>query len=289
MKEKKEIMSKLERLDKKGESTRLLPHEVDIKHCLNVWLIQMLREEEIRWYQRSKANNLLQGDNNTKYFHMVVNGKNRKSWIFQLEEGDRIIKGNEPLKSYITDYYKSLFGLSDGGQFFRDNDRRSDIIQISQEDNEKLTTSFTEQEVKEAIFQMKHNKAPGPDGFPVEFYQIFWEIIKGDLMALFKDFYDDKLPLFSLNFGIITLLLKQREATLLLSIFKDFYDDKLPLFSLNFGIITLLLKQREATHIKHFQPICLLNVSLKFFTKVSVNRMTGIATKLINPSQTDLS
>jgi hypothetical protein len=42
----------------------------------------MLREEEIRWYQRSKANNLLQGDNNTKYFHMVVNGKNRKSWIF---------------------------------------------------------------------------------------------------------------------------------------------------------------------------------------------------------------
>jgi hypothetical protein len=182
-----------------------------------------------------------------------------------------------------------LFGLSDGGQFFRDNDRQSDIIQISQEDNEKLTTSFTEQEVKEAIFQMKHNKAPGPDGFPVEFYQIFWEIIKGDLMALFKDFYDDKLPLFSLNFRIITLLLKQREATLLLSIFKDFYDDKLPLFSLNFGIITLLLKQREATHIKHFQPICLLNVSLKFFTKVSVNRMTGIATKLINPSQADLS
>jgi hypothetical protein len=59
-----------------------------------------------------------------------------------------------------------------------------------------------------------------------------------------------------------------------------------PLFSLNFGIITLLPKQKGATHIKQFHPIYLLNVSFKIFTKVVVNRMTGIATKLINPSQT---
>jgi hypothetical protein len=55
---------------------------------------------------------------------------------------------------------------------------------------------------------MKHNKAPGPDGFPAEFYQKFWETIKGDLMALIEDFYEEKMPLFSLNFGIITLLQK---------------------------------------------------------------------------------
>jgi hypothetical protein len=71
-----------------------------------------------------------------------------------------------------------------------------------------------------------------------------------------------------------------------MALFHDFYEDKLPLFSLNFGIITLLPKQKEAMHIKHFRPICLLNVSFKIFIKVVVNRMTGIATKLINPSQT---
>jgi hypothetical protein len=60
---------------------------------------------------------------------------------------------------------------------------------------------------------MKHNKASCPDGFPTEFYQAFWEVIKGDLMALFKDFHEGRLPLFSLNFGIITLLPKQKEAT----------------------------------------------------------------------------
>jgi hypothetical protein len=60
---------------------------------------------------------------------------------------------------------------------------------------------------------MKHNKSPGPNGFPVEFYQIFWEIIKEDLMALFKEFHDGTLPLSHLNYGIITLLPKLEEAT----------------------------------------------------------------------------
>ena len=36
-----------------------------------------------------------------------------------------------------------------------------------------LVEKFTEEEVKNAIFQMEHNKTPGPDGFPLEFYQVF--------------------------------------------------------------------------------------------------------------------
>jgi hypothetical protein len=71
-----------------------------------------------------------------------------------------------------------------------------------------------------------------------------------------------------------------------MDLFKDFHEGNLPLFSLNFGIITLLPKQEDVTHIKQFQPICLLNVSFKIFTKVAVNRMIGIADKLVSRSQT---
>ena len=53
--------------------------------------------------------------------------------------------------------------------------------QISQEENEILTQAFSENEVFEAIKQMEHNKALGPDGLPVEFYQKCWHIIKVDL------------------------------------------------------------------------------------------------------------
>jgi hypothetical protein len=71
---------------------------VDLKHCLKAWLIQLLREEEIRWYERLKSDKILQGDSNTKYFHLVANDKHRKTHIFQLEDDGQIIKGEEPLK-----------------------------------------------------------------------------------------------------------------------------------------------------------------------------------------------
>jgi hypothetical protein len=81
-KEKKELTLKIEQLDRKAETTMLLPHEVDLKHCLNARLLQLLREEEIKWYQRSKSDKLLQGDSNMKFFHLVANGKHRKTRIF---------------------------------------------------------------------------------------------------------------------------------------------------------------------------------------------------------------
>jgi hypothetical protein len=212
-KEKTELIEKIEQLDKKAETTMLLQHEVDMKRCLKKRLLQLLREEEIKWYQRSKSDKILMGDNNTKYVHLLANGKHRETHIFQLEDDDRIIKGDEQLEAYITQYYKRLFSPT------------------------KLTMAFTERDAKEAILQMKHNIALGPDGFSPEFYQVFREIIKGDLMALFREFHEGKLPLFNLNFGVITLL----------------------------------PKQKEATHIKQYRPICLLNVSFKIFTEVMVN------------------
>jgi len=86
---------------------------------------------------------------------------------------------------------------------------------------------------------MKHNKASGPDGFPAEFYQIFWSLIKDDLMAMFREFHVGKLPLFNLNFGTITLI----------------------------------PKQKEVKQIQQYRPIYMLNISFKIFTKVLANRL----------------
>lgn len=52
-----------------------------------------------------------------------------------------------------------------------DESTLGDIPQLCPEENVVLTTHFTEKEVHEAIAQMKNNKAPVLDGFPMEFYQ----------------------------------------------------------------------------------------------------------------------
>jgi hypothetical protein len=53
-----------------------------------------------------------------------------------------------------------------------------DIPQLSAEENVILTSPFTEKEVYDTISQMEHNKTPGLDGFPAEFYQMFWGVNK---------------------------------------------------------------------------------------------------------------
>jgi hypothetical protein len=109
-KEKKKLLDRLDSLDKNMEITLLTPQEVDLKQCLNTRLSQLLREEEIKWYQRSKSQNLLLGDPNTKYFQLLVNGRYRKTRIFQLQDVYNKICGDNDLKKHITKYYKGLFG-----------------------------------------------------------------------------------------------------------------------------------------------------------------------------------
>jgi hypothetical protein len=131
-------------------------------------------------------------------------------------------------------------------------DQILDIPQVTLEENDILIANFTEYEVRDAIFQMEHNKAPGPDGFPAEFYQVFWGVIKEDLLALFHEFHKETIDLFSLNFGIITLI----------------------------------PKIENATNIQQYRPICVLNVSFKTFIKVGTNRLNKVGKTVVSPTQT---
>jgi hypothetical protein len=182
----------------------------------------------------------------------VVNGRHRKIKIVQLEQEEGIIVRDANLENFITEYYKRLFGSHIQNSFSMDETLRYDIPQVSEEENQVLTAPFSEEEIKMAIFDMEHNKAPGPDGFPAEFYQFFCEVVKPDLMSLFHEFHDRRLPIHSLNFGILTLL----------------------------------PKVTDAVRIQQYRPICLLNVSFKIFTKVLNNRLLRVADKLIGPTQT---
>jgi hypothetical protein len=81
-KEKQELLRKAEELDKKVETQLLSQQEWDLKQSINNMIAQLLREEEIRWFQRAKTTKILKGYNNTRYLQMIANGKGRKTRIF---------------------------------------------------------------------------------------------------------------------------------------------------------------------------------------------------------------
>jgi hypothetical protein len=66
----------LDALDKRAEIAPLSMNEIDLKHYLNNRLAELLREEEIKWYQIAKVKELLEGDSNTKYFQLINNNNN---------------------------------------------------------------------------------------------------------------------------------------------------------------------------------------------------------------------
>jgi hypothetical protein len=90
-----------------------------------------------------------------------------------------------------------------------------------------------------------------PDKIPIEFYQSCWKIIKAEIIQLFDDFYNHKVDVSRLNYGIITLL----------------------------------PKIKEASRIQKFRPICLLNCLYKLITKTLTLKMESVADKLIHKTQ----
>jgi hypothetical protein len=49
---------------------------------------------------------------------------------------------------------------------------------------------FSKEEVKQAVFDMKKNAAPGPpNGFGAAFFHSLWELDRGKYLAMFLDFH----------------------------------------------------------------------------------------------------
>lgn len=160
-----------------------------------------------------------------------------------------MIEGQDNPKDYITGFYKNLFGEPEISTLSMDH---FGVETLTEEEQKFLTRKFSLDELKEAIFGMDRNKAAGPDGFNIEFYQHFWEMVKMDLFALLEEFYDNKLDI-----------------------------DRL-----NYGTISLLPKGSDADRIQKYRPICLLNVIFKIITKILVNRLLVIIKGVVRASQT---
>jgi hypothetical protein len=83
---------------------------------------------------------------------------------------------------------------------------------LSESEAETSIKPFSEQEIKVALDDMKKNSAPGLDGLHVQFYKCFWNHVREPVMEMFNKFYVGELNLSRLNYGLISLIPKLKEA-----------------------------------------------------------------------------
>ena len=251
-KEKETLYDKLRELDNLANSNPLSPSEWALRYELEDKLELILQMEELHWQHRSSENWVLRGDSNTDFFHKFANGRRRKNLISYLEGDQGVLTDQAEIEQHITTFYKSLFGAGPPRNLRLSSSFWSDRHILSREEGASLIRDFQEEEVKSAMCSMKSNSAPGPNGFGVQFFKSFWQLIGNNYLALFQD----------LHKGVLDIR------------------------RLNYGVIILVPKAQDANNIKQYRPICLLNVDYKGITKVLTNRFSVLAQTVIGSNQT---
>jgi hypothetical protein len=116
------------------------------------------------------------------------------------------------LLEHATSFYKELFGHVADTSIRLNSKIWTDGEKLNVQDRLDMDRRFSLEEIKDVIVQMEKNKAAGPDGFPIEFYQHCWDIIKYDIMDVFDDLFEHRIDLDRINYGIITLIPKPADA-----------------------------------------------------------------------------
>ncbi|XP_026399657.1 uncharacterized protein LOC113295543 [Papaver somniferum] len=112
-----------------------------------------------------------------------------------------------------------------------------------------LVPSF--EEIKQAVFDLDADSAPGPDGFSGCFYRHCWEIIHHDLVnAIISCWQSGAIP-----------------------------------NGINSSLIILLSKERGANTLRKFRPIGLSNFFFKIFTKIIATRLGNVLDNLVSEEQ----
>jgi hypothetical protein len=122
---------------------------------------------------------------------------------------------------------------------------------VTLEDSANLDSPCTLQEVLLALKSFNTDRSPGPDGWTVEFYLHFFDLIGPDLL----DFVED-----SRQHGKVT-------------------------GAVNSTFLTLIPKENHPANFGDYRPIALCNLCYKLITKIIANRIKPILSRTLSAEQ----
>ncbi|KAL0667976.1 hypothetical protein Bca4012_030680 [Brassica carinata] len=145
---------------------------------LNLGLMVAYKAEEEFWRQRSRIMWLSLGDKNSGYFHAIAKGRRARDRMTVIKDAEGIAYYEEEqiagqIKEYFSGIYSSDFtttGLASTVEIVGSAISPS----IAPDTNESICFIPTAAEIKNALFLIHPDKAPGPDGFSASFFHSNW-------------------------------------------------------------------------------------------------------------------
>ncbi|KAM0069892.1 putative RNA-directed DNA polymerase [Helianthus debilis subsp. tardiflorus] len=241
-------LGELEQLEVEMESRDLSEEEE--------WILaenrKIIKEVELRrnsdLKQRACSKWAMEGDENTKFFHALVNNRKASNSIHGLNVGGQWCSKPSLIKKEIFSFFRNRFkdNIPSRPMLICEN-----IKKISEADKTALVVPFSLFEIKEAVFECGDDRARGPDGMNLRFIKHFWEIFEDDFSRIFDRFYSS---------GHISA-------------------------GSGSSFITLVPKVLDPVSLNNYRPINLVGVINKVISKVVANRIRRVLDGNISDSQ----
>jgi hypothetical protein len=245
---RQQLECELQAYDEKESLSSLSPEEHILREVCKAELERMAQLEEVSWRQKSRSLWLKEGDNNTKFFHKMANSHRRYNYMDKVEVDGVVFEEESEIREKVVHFYESLYQET---ETWRPTVDGLEFEMITENESAVLERQFDKEEVLQVVKDLQGDKAPGPDGFTMAFFQKCWSVLEADVMGFFDEVYH----------------------------YCKFER------SLNASFIALIPKKQNASNIRDFRPISLIGSVYKLLAKVLANRLKGVLDKLISESQ----
>jgi hypothetical protein len=156
------------RLETAQEDRLLTSEEVEFLKVLKARSLGLAVIEKSRIHQRARLTRIRLGDANTKFFHLTASSRARKNFIQYLQPTiGNLEEAHNDKEKIIYDHFKSHLGTTP----LIELTLNWLALALPRHDLSALEASFSLDEVKETIFSMPSDKAPGLDGFTGIFFK----------------------------------------------------------------------------------------------------------------------
>nr|GEW06896.1 RNA-directed DNA polymerase, eukaryota [Tanacetum cinerariifolium] len=233
-----------EEIDKGNGSVEIVNKRLEVlnklQHVVNAQASEVAQKAKIKWY--------VEGDENVKFFHGMLNKKRSQLNIRGVMKNGTWTDNPDTVKQEFFHHFKNRFEKP-SNQRARIDMSFPNVLSIDQ--REDLERMVSKDEVKKAVWDCGKDKSPGPDGFTFGFYRHFWSTIECDVFEAVKHFF---------THGDIPN-------------------------GCNSIFIALIPKILDANVVKDFRPISLIGSIYNIIAKILTNRLVDVLGNIVNEVQ----
>ncbi|GJW09970.1 RNA-directed DNA polymerase, eukaryota [Tanacetum coccineum] len=241
----KEELKALEEIIDKGNGNEVVVNKrMEVVNTLQ----KIDKIHSFKMAQKAKVNWSIEGDENTSFFHGMLNKKRRQQNIRGIIIDEIWIDNPIRVKDEFFQHFSSRFD--------KPNARRAHIEMrypktITCDQQADLERDVSNEEIKRAVWDCGTDKSPGLDGFSFGFYRRFWYLIENDVYDVVRYFF---------TYEVIPK-------------------------GCNSSFIALIPKSPGANTVKDFRPISLIGSVYKIIAKILANRLVGVLGDIVNEVQ----